>query len=247
MSGESASRSTLELPGAQGDLLEAVVATGKPIVLLLMCARPLDLRWAVENVPTILQVWYPGTRGGEAVANLLYGDATPGGKLPYTWPRHVGQIPMIYAHRKSHAPESEGKRYWNEESEPLFSFGHGLSYSTFAFSNLKLDRQAMKVGETLTVFVDVTNTGKVPADEVAQLYIHQRYGSTSRPVRELKGFERITLAPGETKTLGFELGPRELRYWNTPARDWVQEQAVFDVWAGADSRASLHASFEVRP
>jgi beta-glucosidase len=245
MSGESASRSTLELPGAQEDLLEAVVATGKSVVLLLMSARPLDLRWAVENVPAIMQIWHPGTGGGEAVANLLFGDAVPGGKLPYTWPRHVGQLPVIYAHRQSHAPDSEGKRYWNEESEPLFAFGHGLSYATFAFSNLKLDRTTMKVGETLTARVDVENTGRVAADEVAQLYIHQRYGSTCRPVRELKGFERVTLAPGESTTLAFELGPDELRYWSTAARDWVQEPATFDVWIGGDSTASLHASFEV--
>lgn len=245
MSGESASRSTLDLAGAQQELLQAVVATGKPTVLLLMSARPLDLRWAKENVPAIMQIWHPGTRGGEAVANLLYGDAVPGGKLPYTWPRHVGQIPTIYSQRQSHAPETEGKRYWNEESTPLFAFGHGLSYSTFEFSNLRLTRSSMKVGESLSVLVDLTNTGAMAADEVAQLYIHQRYGSTSRPARELKGFQRITLATGETKTLVFELGHPELRYWSTAAREWVQEAAMFDVWVGNDSNAQLHVLFEV--
>jgi beta-glucosidase len=247
MSGESASRSTLELPGAQEELLQAAVGTGKPVVLLLMSARPLDLRWAKENVPAIMQIWHPGTRGGEAVANLLFGDAVPGGKLPYTWPRHVGQIPIVYSQRKSHAPETEGQRYWNEESTPLFEFGFGLSYCAFEFSNIGLDRATMKIGETLSISVDVTNKGRVSADEVAQLYIHQRHGSTSRPARELKGFKRTTLAAGETRTLIFRLGPEELRYWSTAARDWVQEPTVFDVWAGNDSTAPLHASFEVTP
>jgi beta-glucosidase len=247
MSGESASRSTLELPGAQENLLKAAVETGKPVVLLLMSARPLDLRWAKENVSAIMQIWHPGTRGGEAVANLLFGDAVPGGKLPYTWPRHVGQIPIVYSQRKSHAPETEGQRYWNEESVPLFAFGFGLSYTTFEFTNIRLDRPTMKIGETLSVCIDLTNKGRISADEVAQLYIHQRYGSTSRPARELKGFERLTLAAGETRTLVFKLGPEELRYWSTPARDWVQEPTVFDIWIGSDSTATLHAFFEVTP
>ncbi|MGO9935907.1 MAG: beta-glucosidase BglX [Steroidobacteraceae bacterium] len=245
MSGESASRSTLELPGSQEALLKAAVGTGKPVVLLLMSARPLDLRWAKEYVPAIMQIWHPGTRGGEAVANLLFGDAVPGGKLPYSWPRHVGQVPIIYSQRPSHAPETEGQRYWNEESTPLFPFGYGLSYGTFEFSNLMLDRSVIRIGDTLSVSVDLTNTGRSCADEVAQLYLHQRYGSTSRPARELKGFERVTLAAGETRTLAFMLGAEELRYWSTPARDWVQEPGVFDIWLGGDSRASLHGSFEV--
>ena len=247
MSGESASCSTLALPGEQEDLLKAVIETGKPVVLLLMSARPLDLRWAKDNVPAIMQIWHPGTRGGDAVANLLCGDRVPGGKLPFTWPRHVGQVPIVYSQRKSHSPDTEGKRYWNEESEPLFVFGHGLSYSAFQFSSLELDRSTMKVGESLSVSVDLTNTGGVSADEVAQLYLHQRYGSTSRPARELKGFERVTLAAGERQAVVFKLGPEELRYWSTPARGWVQEPSVFDVWIGGDATASLHASFEVTP
>jgi beta-glucosidase len=247
MSGESASRSTLELPGAQDQLLRAAVATGKPVVLLVMSARPLDLRWAKDNVPSIMQIWHPGSRGGEAVANLLFGDAVPGGKLPYTWPRHVGQVPMVYSQRKSHAPETEGQRYWNEESVPLFPFGYGLSYSTFEFSNIRLNRSTIRIGEMLSVSVDLTNTGEVSADEVVQLYIHQRYGSASRPARELKGFERVSLVAGETRTVVFKLGPEELRYWSTPVRGWVQEHTVFDVWIGGDSMASLHATFEVGP
>jgi beta-glucosidase len=246
MSGESASYSTLELPGKQQQLLEAVVKTGKPLVLLLMSARPLDLRWARENVRAIMQIWHPGTRGGEAVANLLFGNAVPGGKLPFTWPRHVGQIPMFYSQRKSHAPDTEGQRYWNEESTPLFAFGHGLSYSAFEFSNLKLDRAPVRIGEAVTASVDVTNRGQISADEVAQVYMHQRHGSASRPARELKGFQRVTLGAGETRTLEFKLGPEELRYWSTPLRAWVQDTTVIDLWVGGDSMASLHASFEVK-
>ena len=131
MIGEAASRSSLELPGRQLELLQAVVETGTPVVLLVMNGRPLDLRWAAENVPAILDIWYPGTQGGSAAANLLFGDVSPGGKLPFTWPRTVGQVPMVYSHTRSHEPENQGRRYWDEESTPLFPFGHGLSYGSF--------------------------------------------------------------------------------------------------------------------
>ena len=195
MSGEAASRESLDLPGDEERLLEAVAAAGKPVVLILFNGRPLDIRWASRHIPAILDVWYPGTQGGNAVANLLFGDAVPGGKLPVTWPRDVGQIPIYYAHNTTQAPESQGRRYWDEESTPLYPFGYGLSYSTFTFSNLKLSPSRIKSGEFVDVTVDVRNTGSLRADEVAQLYLHQQYGSTSRPVRELKGFERITLGP----------------------------------------------------
>jgi beta-glucosidase len=242
--GEAASRSSLALPERQQELLDAVVATGKPIVIVLVNGRPLDLRGATK-VPAILDVWYPGTQGGAAVANLLFGDAVPGGKLPFSWPRHVGQIPMIYSHLTSQDPEKAGQRYFDEESTPLFPFGHGLSYSTFSYANLKLDRPSIKVGEGLHVSVDVRNTGKRMADEVAQLYVHQRFGSAARPVRELKGFSRVTLAPGESRTVTFALGPDELRYWSAARKDWVTEASTFDVWAGGDSTAPLTATFQV--
>ncbi len=245
MIGEGASRSTLELPGRQQELLEAVVATGKPVVLVLMSGRPLDIRVATARVPSILQVWYPGTQGGAAVANLLFGDAVPGGKLPFTWVRTVGQVPMTYSRLQSHMPSTDGQRYWNEESTPLFPFGHGLSYSSFAFSNLQVDRKTARVGETVSVSVELKNTGQRSADEVAQLYVHQRSGSAARPVRELKGFQRVTLAPGESRTLTFKLGADELRYWSTATRGWVNEAAGFDVWVGGDSTAKLGASFEL--
>jgi beta-glucosidase len=247
MIGEAASRESLDLPGREEELLEAVAAIGKPVVLLLMSGRPVNIQWAAQHVPAILEVWYPGTQGGNAVAKLLFGDAVPGGKIPFTWPRDAGQVPLIYAHNTTQSPSDQGKRYWDEESTPLFPFGYGLSYSTFQFSNLKLSRTQIKPGEIMDVTIDLENTGNSTADEVAQLYIHQQYGSTSRPVRELKGFERITLAPHEKKTLHFPLGKDELTYWSSAKKAWVEEPSTFDIWVGPDSTAPLHSNFIVVP
>ena len=245
MSGEAASRESLTLPGNEEQLLEAVAATGKPVVLVLLNGRPLDIRWAAQHIPAILEAWYPGTQGGNAIANLLFGDAVPGGKLPVTWPRDSGQVPIYYAHNTTQGPESQGKRYWDEESTPLYPFGYGLSYSTFTFSNLHVSQPQFRIGQTAEVTADVENTGPSTADEVPQIYIHQQYGSTSRPVRELKGFERITLAAHEKKTVHFSLGSKELSYWSAAKKAWVEEPARFDVWVGADSQATLHGSFTI--
>jgi beta-glucosidase len=246
MIGEHASRSTLDLPGRQPQLLQAVTATGKPVVLLLMNGRPLDISWATENIPSILEIWYPGSEGGNAVADLLFGDANPGGKLPVTWMRHVGQVPIYYSHNLTQNPSQQDKRYWNEKAVPLYPFGYGLSYTTFELSDLKLSQPGIKIGDAVEVSVDVKNTGSRPGDEVVQVYIHQQAGAASRPIRELKGFERVSLGPGEKKTVRFKVGPQELRYWNAAMRDWVQEAEAFDVWVGNDSNASLHATFNVR-
>jgi beta-glucosidase len=245
MSGEAASRESLTLPGNEEQLLEAVAATGKPVVLVLLNGRPLDIRWAAQHIPAILEAWYPGTQGGNAIANLLFGDAVPGGKLPVTWPRDSGQVPIYYAHNTTQGPESQGKRYWDEESTPLYPFGYGLSYTTFTFSNLHVSQPQFRIGQTAEVTADVENTGPSTADEVPQIYIHQQYGSTSRPVRELKGFERITLAAHEKKTVHFSLGSKELSYWSAAKKAWVEEPARFDVWVGADSQATLHGSFTI--
>jgi beta-glucosidase len=245
MIGEMASRSSLELPGRQLDLLQAVVATGTPVVLLVMNGRPLDLRWAAANVPAILDIWYPGTQGGAAAANLLFGDVSPGGKLPFTWPRTVGQVPMVYTHTRSHEPENQARRYWDEASTPLFPFGYGLSYGRFDYTDLTVDQPTTTTDATVTVSVDVTNTGDREADEVVQLYLHQRYGTASRPVRELKGFRRVTLAAGESRTLSFPVGPDERRYWNAAVREWVTDASIFDVWIGGDSTAELSTTFEI--
>jgi beta-glucosidase len=245
MSGEAASRQSLDLPGREQELLEKVVAAGKPVVLVLVNGRPLNITWASQHVPAILESWYPGTQGGNAVARLLFGDAVPGGKLPFSWPRSVGQIPINYAHNTTQAPEDQAKRYWDVESTPLYPFGFGLSYSQFTFSELQLSKTKINADESLDVTVVVENTGSCTADEVAQLYLHQQYGSGSRPVRELKGFERTRLKPAERKTLRFKISKDERTYWSAATRSWVVDASNFDVWVGPDSSASLHASFEV--
>ena len=250
MSGEDASRASLDLPGRQEELLKAVVGLGKPVVLVLLNGRPLSVNWAAENVPAILEAWEPGTEGGNAVADVLFGDANPGGKLPVTFPRAASHAPLYYSRNLTHQPEGSPRyksRYWDGPTTPLYPFGYGLSYTTFAFSNLLVAAGPVEVGATATVSVDVANTGSVAGDEVVQLYVHQRAGSDSRPVRELKGFRRVGLKPGETETVTFPLGPDELRYWSTGQRKWVQEPAAFDVWVGADSTASLHAELQVVP
>lgn len=243
MIGELASRSSLDLPGRQQELLDAVVATGKPVVVLLMSGRPLDLK--ETEAQAILKIWYPGSRGGSAVANLLLGDAVPGGKLPFTWPRNVGQVPMFYSHLASHDAANTHSRYWNEPGAPTYPFGHGLSYSTFSYSNIQVSPAQIDPGQAVTVTVDLENTGTRKADEVAQLYLHQRIGSAARPVRELKGFQRVTLEPGERRQISFTVGPEELRYWNAAIRDWVIDTSTVDVAVGGDSTAPFSATFSV--
>ncbi|RIX30441.1 glycoside hydrolase family 3 N-terminal domain-containing protein [Amnibacterium setariae] len=246
MIGEAASRSSLELPGRQLELLQAVVATGTPTVLLVMNGRPLDLRWAAEHVPAILDVWYPGSQGGAAVADLLVGDAVPGGKLPFTWPRTVGQVPMVYSHLTSHEPENQGRRYWDEASTPLFPFGHGLSYARFAYADLAVDAEEVGLNGVVEVAVTVRNTAAHDGEEVVQLYLHQRSGTAARPVRELKGFQRVAIPAGQERRVVFRVGPDERRYWNAAARDRVLDPSVFDVWVGGDAAASLGTTFTVR-
>jgi beta-glucosidase len=243
--GENASRSTLELPGRQLELLQAVVATGTPTVLLLMSGRPLDLRWAAEHVPGIVQIWYPGSQGGEAVADLLLGVEAPSGRLPFTWPRTVGQVPIFSSHTRSFEPQNQGRRYWDEESTPLFPFGHGLTYTRFEYGDLEVDRDVIGVDDDLEVRVRVTNTGDREGAELVQLYLHQRYGAAARPIRLLKGFERVVLPAGGSTTVRFVLGPDARRYWSAASRDFVLERSAFDVWVGADATAELHGGFTV--
>ena len=224
------------------------MALGKPVVLVLLNGRPLSICWAAENVPAILEAWEPGSQGGHAVADILFGDVNPGGKLPVTFPRKGSHAPLYYARNLTHSPEGSPRyspRYWDGPTTPLYPFGFGLSYTTFSITNLKVAVPQVKVGSSVTVAADVTNTGSVEGDEVVQLYIHQKAGSDSRPMRELKGFERITLTPGEMKTVTFTLGPAELGHWSTNAAKWIQDTEAFDVWVGADSLATLHAEFEV--
>ncbi len=250
MSGEAASRSSLKLSGGQEELLEAVVATGKPVVLVLVNGRPLDISWAAEHVPAILETWYSGSQAGNGIADILFGDANPGGHLPVSWPRNSGQEPLYYDHNRTQSPEDAPdftSRYWDSSSIPLYPFGYGLSYTSFSYSSLAVDRAQAKVGSILNVSVDVTNTGNRPGDAVAQLYIHQRAGTASRPVRQLKGFQRIALAPGEKQTLHFKLGPDELQFWSPVKKEWVVEPEQFDIWVGTDSAANLRGEFHLTP
>ncbi len=248
MAGEAASRASLDLPGRQEELLKAVVALGKPVVLVLLNGRPLSINWAAENVPAILEAWEPGTEGGNAVADILFGDANPGGKLPVSFPRKGSHAPLYYARNLTHSPEGSpmyNPRYWDGLPVPLYPFGFGLSYTSFSITNLQLSAAQVKVGGSLSVTVDVTNTGAVAGDEVVQLYIHQQAGSDSRPMRELRGFERVTLQPGETRSVTLTLGPDELGHWSSSAGKWLQDAEAFDVWVGADSLAELHGGFAV--
>jgi beta-glucosidase len=247
MSAEYASRSSLRLSNGQQELLEAVAGTGKPVVLVLINGRPLDITWAAEHVSAILEAWYPGSEGGRGIADLLFGDADPSGHLPVSWPRSAGQLPLYYNHNLTQNPETAPNfksRYWDLLSTPLYPFGYGLSYTTFSFDNLKVTPTA-RVGETIDASVDVTNTGARAGDTVVQLYIHQRAGSASRPVRQLKGFERVTLEPGAKRTVHFTLAKDELQFWSPIEKRWTVEPEQFDVWAGEDSSAKLHAEFRL--
>ena len=247
MSAEYASRSSLKLSNGQEDLLEAVAAAGKPVVLVLINGRPLDITWASERVPAIVEAWYPGSQGGDGIADVLFGDANPSGHLPVSWPRSAGQEPLYYNHNLTQNPETAPdfkSRYWDIRSTPLYPFGYGLSYTTFLFDNLKVAPSA-RVGSTIEVSADVINTGSRAGEAVVQLYIHQRAGSASRPIRQLKGFEKVTLEPGAKRTVHFTLGKDEQQFWSPAVKTWVVEPEQFDVWIGEDSGANLHGEFRL--
>jgi beta-glucosidase len=245
MNGERASRSSLTLPGEQQQLLEAAVATGKPIVLLLMTGRPLDITWASQHVPAILNIWYPGSEGGSAVADLLFGAANPGGKLTVSWPVNVGQVPIFYGRNLTQIPDHPETRYWDGSSAPLYPFGYGLSYSTFTIGNLTIDKNEIAAGQPLHASVDVQNTSDRDGAEVIQLYTHQRAGSSSRPVRELKGFQRVTLKAHEQRRVEITLKSADLAFWSPQTKAWAIEPGIFDLWVGDSSEATLHQVFRV--
>lgn len=264
MEGEASSRVRLGFTGSQQKLLEAVVATGKPVVLVVLAGRPLELSWAAAHVPAILQAWSPGIEAGPAVMDVLLGDVNPSGKLPASFPRAVGQEPLYYAQMPtgrpahgdlSHMPyNSEEKflsRYVDEQNSALFPFGWGLSYTRFRYSTPTVSRAEVSLREALaphrpavTVGVDVTNTGTVAGSEVVQLYIRDSVASVEQPLRELKGFARVTLAPGETKHVTFPLGFEELSFYNAEVQRTV-EPTTFDLWVGGSSLATETTSFKV--
>ena len=245
MSGEASSRANLGLPGDQQALLEAIAKLGKPVILVLVGGRPLSVTWAAEHIDAILEAWQPGWEGGHGIADVLFGDYNPSGKLPLTVVRESGQCPMSYFKTLSNSPEisSTGEfrsRYWDSDSRPLFPFGYGLSYTTFSYENLMLDCNKIAKGETASVLVTVHNTGKRDGNEIVQLYIHQRFGSDTRPVRELKGFQKVHIPAGESITVNFHLGPEELSYWSSSKNDWIQEDTICDIWVGSNSKAEAH-------
>jgi beta-glucosidase len=249
MSGEAASRTTLDLPGRQLELLQAIHQTGKPYVVVLMNGRPLSINWAAENSPAILETWFAGTRGGEAIADALFGDYNPGGKLPVTFPRSAGQQPFYYNQTATGRPPTGEKytsKYLDVPVAPLYAFGHGLSYTTFRLSNLRLGAPRIPAGGGVDVSVDVENTGRREGDEVVQIYTRDVAASRVRPVKELKGFRRVTLRPGERRTLTFRLGAAELGFYDDSMR-FVVEPGAFKVMAGRSSAdpEALEATFEV--
>ncbi len=239
ISGEGFDRSDLNLPGQQEELLEAVAGTGKPVVLVLQNGRPLSITWAAQHVPAILEAWYPGEFGGRAIAETLFGDNNPAGRLSITFPRSVGQIPIYY----NHFP-SKKDSYIEGDSSPLFVFGHGLSYTTFKYDDLKVIAPSAHSSDDVLVSCKITNTGQRAGDEVAQLYVHQETASVATPVKALKGFLRIHLQPAESKVVTFHLKQSDLAVWNANQK-WQVEPGEYTVTAGGSSSGGISAKFNL--
>jgi beta-glucosidase len=251
MSGEAKSRSNLRLPGVQEDLIKAIQATGKPVVVLINAGRPLIFNWTADNVPAILYTWWLGSEAGNAIADVLFGDYNPSGKLPMSFPREEGQIPIYYNHFNTGRPAKNENEtnyvsaYTDLKNSPKFPFGYGLSYTTFEYSNLKLSKNKMKSAESIEVSLTVTNSGKVAGEEVVQLYLRDKVGSVVRPIIELKDFQKIKLNAGETKTVKFTIDKEKLSFYNA-ALQWVAEPGDFDVMIGSSSAdIRLRDSFEL--
>jgi beta-glucosidase len=264
LSGEAHSRAHLDLPGAQRQLVDEVAATGKPVVLVVLAGRPLTIPDVFDKARAVLYAWHPGTMTGPALADLLFGVESPSGKLPVTFPKTEGQIPVYYAHKNTGRPPTARKltllddiplrarqsslgdaaRYLDIGYEPLYPFGYGLSYTSFRYANLRLASARAKRSETLRVLVDLTNTGSRAADEVAQLYVRDLVGSLTRPVKELKGFRRVRLAAGETQTVAFDVPVETLGFHGLSMR-YVVEPGAFRLWVGGDSQSGLETGFEV--
>jgi beta-glucosidase len=242
MSGESSSRSNIEIPKVQRDLLEALVKTGKPVVLVLFTGRPLAINWENANVPAILNVWFPGSEAGYAITDVLFGDVNPSGKLTTSWPQNVGQLPLYYAQKNTGRPLAEGQwfqkfrsNYLDVSNDPLYPFGYGLSYTTFEYGDLKLDKTKLVGEEKLKASITVKNTGKYAGKEVVQLYIRDVVGSVTRPLKELKGFQKIELKPGESKEVTFEIGTEALMFYNYDLAH-VWEEGEFIIMLGPNSK-----------
>ncbi len=247
MSGEASSRSTLDLPGVQQEFVELICATGKPVIMVLMNGRPLVISWAAEHVPAIVETWFLGIQHGHAVADVLFGDANPSGKLPVTFPRALGQVPIYYNYKNTGRPFSSDKftsKYLDIPNTPLFPFGFGLSYTSFEYTNLRLGANRIHMKDSLRVSVAVKNTGTIKGDEIVQLYVQDEFASVTRPVKELKAFQRISLSPGETKPVDFVLKREQLAFYNLEMKRIV-EPGWFKVFVGTNSAEVLQARFEV--
>ena len=247
MSGEAASRSRLDLPGVQDEFVQAICATGKPVIMLLMSGRPLVLSWAAEHVSAIVETWFLGIQHGNAVADVVFGEVNPSGKLAVTFPRALGQIPIYYNHKNTGRPVADQKytsKYLDVPNTPLYPFGYGLSYTTFEYGNLRLSADKIKANDSLRVSVEVKNAGKIKGDEVVQLYLQDEAASVTRPLKELKGFLRLTLNAGETKTVEFVVQPDHLAFYNL-AMKRVVEPGAFKVFVGTNSAEVTEARFEV--
>lgn len=247
--GEGRSQTEIGLKGVQQQLLEAVYAANKNIVVVLMNGRPLVIDWMAEHVPAIVETWHLGSESGNAIADVLFGNYNPSGKLPVSFPRSVGQCPIYYNHKNTGRPLDTGSVFWShytdQSNEPLFPFGFGLSYTTFGYTDLKLSSSEMRSGERLKISVNLANTGKQEGTEVVQLYIRDLYGSVTRPVKELKGFKRISLNPGEHCTVEFEISVQDLAFY-TADGEWKAEPGNFYLWVGANSNEGLKGEFSLK-
>jgi len=237
--GEARDRAELTLPGVQQQLLEAVHATGTPTILVLVNGRPLTVSWADEHIPALLEVWLPGEEGAQAVVDVLFGDENPGGKLPITVPRHVGQVPIYYAHKPSGGKSHWREAYVNLSNTPLYPFGFGLSYTQFSLENLVVDKDEFAAGEQICLSVDLANVGERAGDEVIQVYGRDLASSVTRPVKQLVGFKRVSLAPQETKRLTFSIHANQFGFYNQ-AMDFVLEPGEIELMVGTSSADIAH-------
>ncbi|MCA9886584.1 MAG: glycoside hydrolase family 3 C-terminal domain-containing protein, partial [Anaerolineae bacterium] len=217
-SGEARDRAELDLPGVQPELVRAIYETGTPVVLVLMTGRPVTLDWIAEDIPAIIEAWFPAEEGAAAVADVLFGNINPSGKLPITFPRAVGQVPIFYGHKPSGGRSMWKIDYVETSVKPLYPFGYGLSYTTFEYGNLRILAEAAKAGSTVTIQADVTNTGSVAGDEIVQLYTHTTRANVTRPLKELKGFQRVSLEAGQTRTVTFEVSVNQFAYYDIDMR-----------------------------
>lgn len=252
MSGEASSRTNIQVPETQRELIKALLKTGKPVVLVLFTGRPLALKWESENVPAILNVWFGGSEAGDAIADVLFGDVNPSGKLTTTFPQNVGQEPMYYAQKNTGRPLGDAKwfqkfrsNYLDVSNDPVYPFGFGLSYTQFTYGDLTLSKNQMTTNDSIMATITVTNTGKRDGAEVVQLYIRDLVGSVTRPIKELRGFEKVMIKAGETKTVTFKITNEQLSFYRQDL-SYGSEPGKFQLFVGGNSRDVKQAEFDLK-